>query len=193
MLPFFAVKNRLIIGAPPISSLLTKGVLAFDGKTTAETLSLTSFVASSIVLLKKNLTMTTLIPSLEVEVMLSIPPILDIASSIFSVTCDSIVLDCAPGYTVLIVTIGKSIFGKSADGILLKLIYPKITSVSAYIKVMIGRFIANLYIFCLLDHLFCYYFSKFYHIISFVKLIKSTNIIWNIYEYIWHISCHFGF
>jgi hypothetical protein len=39
---------------------------------------------------------------------------------------------------VLIVTIGKSTFGKRAEGIDLKLIYPKTTSVTTYISVAIG-------------------------------------------------------
>jgi hypothetical protein len=47
---------------------------------------------------------------------------------------------------VLIVTIGKSTFGKRADGILLKLIQPKNTNVKTYISVVMGLLIANLYI-----------------------------------------------
>jgi len=45
---------------------------------------------------------------------------------------------------------GKSIFGNKAEGIDLKLICPKIIRVITYIKVAIGLFIANLYIYYLL-------------------------------------------
>ena len=144
----------LMTGAPPISSLETSGVFASFGKITAATLSRTSFVASLMSRSKKNFTITTETPSEEVEVMESIPPILESASSILSVTCDSMVLDSAPGYTVCIVTIGKSIFGNSAEGILLKLIKPKITSVTTYISVVIGLFMADLYI-LFTSHLYC--------------------------------------
>ncbi len=58
-----------------MSSLLTKGVWAFLGKEMAETLSRTSLVASLISRFRKNLTITILTPSLEVEVTESIPPI----------------------------------------------------------------------------------------------------------------------
>jgi hypothetical protein len=46
------------------------------------------------------------------------------------------------------VTIGKSMFGKSAEGMLLKLMNPNITNVITYINVVIGLFMANLYICC---------------------------------------------
>ncbi len=75
-----------MIGAAPMSSLLTRGVLAFLGNTTAATLSLTSFVASFISRSKKNLTVTTETPSEELDIILSMPPMADIASSILSVT-----------------------------------------------------------------------------------------------------------
>ena len=81
-----AVRKTFTTEAPPMSNLLTSGIFASRGSTTAETLSLTSFVASLMSRSKKNLTITTLAPSLLVEVILSTPPIRDIASSILSVT-----------------------------------------------------------------------------------------------------------
>ena len=83
--------------APPMSSLLTSGVFASLGKLTAATLSRTSLVASLISRSRKKVTKTTLTPSLLVDVIVSIPPMLEIASSILSVTCDSMVEDSAPG------------------------------------------------------------------------------------------------
>ena len=83
---FLAVKKTLITDAPPISSLLTSGVLASVGSMTAETLSRTSLVASLMSRSKKNFTITTEAPSELVEVMASTPPIREIASSILSVT-----------------------------------------------------------------------------------------------------------
>ncbi len=93
----FTVKKMFTIAAPPISNLLTSGDFASRGRITAATLSRTSFVASLMSRSKKNFTITTLTPSLLVDVIESIPPILEIASSILSVTWDSIVLDSAPG------------------------------------------------------------------------------------------------
>ena len=80
-----------------MSSLLTSGVRASFGKVTAETLSLTSLVASSMFRSRKNFTVMMLTPSLLADVMLSTPPMRLIASSSLSVTCDSIVEGSAPG------------------------------------------------------------------------------------------------
>ena len=80
-----------------MSSLLTSGTRESFGRVTAETLSRTSLVASSIFLSRKNFTIMMLTPSLLVDVMLSTPPIRLMASSSLSVTCDSMVLGSAPG------------------------------------------------------------------------------------------------
>ena len=81
-------------------------------RSTVLTRSRTSWAATSGFFSRSKLTITWETPSAEIEISWSIPLIVLTASSILSVTSVSISSGAAPTRRVLIVTKGKSIFGK---------------------------------------------------------------------------------
>jgi len=109
-----ALSARLRTGAASGSNRSTRGcwiVLGSCGSTPL-TLSRTSCAATSVFLSSRNEIITCEIPSDDTDRSSSMPLIVLTASSILSVISVSICSGAAPGCTVVITMVGKSIFGK---------------------------------------------------------------------------------
>ena len=108
-----ALRARLRTGAASGSILSTRGCWMVFGRrgSTPFTLSRTSCAATSVSLSSRKDTITCEMPSDDTERRSSMPLIVLTASSILSVISVSICSGAAPGWTVVTVMVGKSIFG----------------------------------------------------------------------------------